>query len=269
MATLCETFRSIAFKTHDQIARARRVNHQPLEETFTDINILELKDRHPHEVYSKTFTKRAEGVNGADWEWWLTNPSKTSWLGLRVQAKILHLETDTFKHLHYSSGSPKTNQIDKLRSESKREGLVPLYCFYTHFSAEDQDPLSACKSFHNAPESYGCSIASLDSVAMLQVLGHINDLGSVLTFATPWHCLVCCNGYASGDLPTRSWAYLQRAFNINPQEEDEIKAADENIRPGPRPEPPSYVYAALNGSATEDTPSHVQGVVVLAPRDGG
>lgn len=267
MASLCETFRSIAFKTHDQIARARRVGHQPLEETFTDINILELKERHPHEIYSKTFTKRAEGVNGADWEWWLTNPSRTSWLGLRVQAKILHLETNIFKHLHYRSGSPKKNQIDKLRSESKRDGLVPLYCFYTNFSSEDQDQLFACKSFYNASESYGCAIASLDHISILQLLGDINDLCSVLSCAAPWHCLVCCNGYASGDLPTRSWAYLQRAFNIKPQEADEFKVDNENVRVGPRSEPPSYVYAAMNESGIEDAPSHVQGVLVLAPLD--
>ena len=75
--TLCETFRSLAFRTFEQMGRARRVGHQPLEETFTDTNILELKDRHPAEIFCQTFTKPQEGINGADWEWWLTDASKS------------------------------------------------------------------------------------------------------------------------------------------------------------------------------------------------
>jgi hypothetical protein len=268
MTTLCETFRSLAFRTHDHLARARRVGHQPLEETFTDINILELKDRHPHEVYSKTFTKHEEGVNGADWEWWLTNSSRTSWLGLRVQAKILHLATNTFQHLHYRSGTPRTPQIDKLRYESNRDGLIPLYCFYTHFDPDKPTNTPLCRSFHNAPESYGCAITSLDNVAKLRLLGKINDLDSVLEWAMPWHCLVCCSGYSQGDLPTRSWAYLKRTFDIEERERGGIEVVNEQIRPGPRPAPPSYVYAAMEGDVEQDAPSHIQGVLVLAPRNG-
>src|SRR5690606_6329527 len=124
--TLCETFRSLAFRTFDQMGRARRVGHQPLEETFTDTNILELKDRHPAEISCLTFTKPQEGINGADWEWWLTDTSKSKWLGLRVQAKVLHLDSNTFAHLHYKSGKSKTYQATKLKRESAKDGLIPL-----------------------------------------------------------------------------------------------------------------------------------------------
>ena len=90
--------------------------HQPLEETFTDLNILELKCRHPTEIYSEVFTKRREGVNGADWEWWLTNKSRSLWLGLRVQAKVLHLANNTFEHLHYRRRKTKTYQLHMLQA---------------------------------------------------------------------------------------------------------------------------------------------------------
>jgi hypothetical protein len=48
---LCSTFRSLSFFTWNHLARARRVGHQPLEKTFTDMHMLELKDRHPAEVF--------------------------------------------------------------------------------------------------------------------------------------------------------------------------------------------------------------------------
>ena len=120
---LCETFRALAFRTFDQMARARRVGHQPLEETFTDTNILELKDRHPTEIYCRTFNKHEEGKNGADLELWLTNHSMSSWLGMRLQAKVLHIESDTFPHLHYKSGKSKKYQLSKLK-KSGGEGWI-------------------------------------------------------------------------------------------------------------------------------------------------
>ena len=79
--TLCGTFTSLAVRTFDHLGRARTVGYQPLEETFTDTNILDLKYKHPREVYPHIFSKRDEGVNGADWEWWLTNRLRSNWLG--------------------------------------------------------------------------------------------------------------------------------------------------------------------------------------------
>lgn len=261
--SLCETFRSLAFLTYTQLAKGRRVGHQPLEETFTDLNILELKDRHPSEIYSKTFSKNREGVNGADWEWWLTNSSRSLWLGLRVQAKVLHLATDSFPHLHYRSGAPKTYQLNKLTSESARDGLFPLYCFYTHGSHSNPS-FQPCKSFPYAPESYGCALTSVDHIADLQAAGEVHDLASVMSAAVPWHCLVCCSGYSKGDLPTRAWAYLQATFEIS-----ESAKLKEGIRRGPRAFPPRHVLDALEGREAEDLPNGVQGVLVIAPRYDG
>jgi len=262
--SLCETFRSLAFSTHTQLAKARRVGHQPLEETFTDLNILELKDRHPFEIYSKTFSKRREGVNGADWEWWLTNSSRSLWLGLRVQAKVLHLATDDFPHLHYQSGKPKTYQLDKLRVEAARDGLVPLYCFYTHGESDKKAPGLPCGSFPYAPESYGCALTSLEHVASLQAAGELHDLASVMSAAVPWHCLICCTGYWGGDLPSRAWAYLQAGFEIGKSE-----APSGGPRRGPIARPPRHVLDAFEDREAENVPEGIQGVLVIAPRDDG
>jgi len=262
--SLCETFRSLAFSTHAQLAKARRVGHQPLEETFTDINILELKDRHPADIYSKTFSKRKEGVNGADWEWWITNGSRSSWLGLRVQAKVLHLATGTFPHLHYKSGSPATYQLSRLSAEAARDGLIPLYCFYTHGAFQRKAPRYLCGSFPYAREVYGCSLASAEHVSKLQAIGELDDLASVMSAAIPWHCLVCCTGYSRGDLPKRAWALIQAQFDL-----DGVDAPGNGPRLGPIARPPRHVIDALEGREDGDVPKSVQGILVIAPRDDG
>lgn len=263
--SLCETFRSLAFSTHSQLAKSRRVGHQPLEETFTDINILELKDRHPFEIYSKTFSKRREGVNGADWEWWITNSSRSTWLGLRVQAKVLHLASDSFPHLHYKSGKPETYQLDKLKLEAARDGLFPLYCLYTHIASGRGLPGLSCQTFPSASESYGCALTSLSHVLSLQVGGEIHDLASVMSGAVPWHCLICCTGYSTGDLPTRAWAYLQATFDAS----EAGTLGGEGVPLGPRPNPPRHVLDAFEGREAEDLPNGLQGVLVISSRDDG
>src|SRR5690606_27632442 len=117
---------------------------------------------------------------------------RSSWLGLRVQAKVLHLASDSFPHLHYQSGSPKVYQREKLRSESARDGLIPLYCLYTHGLSLKGALGLRCHSFPYIPESYGCSLTSLAHVAQLHSLGDVHDLDRVMSYAVPWHCLVCC-----------------------------------------------------------------------------
>lgn len=259
--SLCETFRALAFKTHDHLGKARRLQHQPLEETFTDINILALKDRHPGEIYSHTFSKRKEGVNGADWEWWLTNPSRDRWLGLRVQAKVLHLQTNKFPHLHYQSGDPKTYQLAKLKAQAANDGLIPLYCFFTHALSLDPVLHAACKTHPPTLEYYGCALTSLEHVEGLQIGGDIHDYSSVMIAAVPWHCLVCCSGYGQGDLPTRALAFLRNQMNTGTSTEDHAP------RPMPalRTEPPAHVKGVLHGEGPESIDSDTQGVVILAP----
>lgn len=266
-ASLCDTFLSLASATHRRLAMARRVLHQPLEETFTDLNILELKRRHPTEIYSEVFTKRREGVNGADWEWWLTNNSKSLWLGLRVQAKVLHLANNAFEHLHYRSGKTKTYQLQKLQAEAARDGLIPLYCIYTHGVSRKTLRGRQCLNPRHTTQSYGCCLVSSAHVACLQAAAETKDLYSVMSAAIPWHCLVCSNCHAHGaDLPTRAWAYLQEELG---EMREIIADGGSAIRPGPRSNPPRYVLNILEGCIAEDPPPNIQGVLVIAPHENG
>lgn len=263
--SLCETFRSLAFRTFDQLARARRVEHQPLEETFTDTNILDLKDRHPNEIYCQTFTKREEGINGADWEWWFTDATKSRFLGLRIQAKVLHLKTNTFPHLHYCNG--KTYQIARFKRACAKDGLVPLYCFYIHHP--ELLKLQHCSSFTLIPEFYGCAIAPLAHIEALKNKGETNDLESVARGIWPWHCLVCCSGFGGVSLPDRAWHFLQHGLGIKAPRRRRVPAAEQSWRErdlGPRPldRVPPYVHALLDRREPDSPPAGVRGVILIA-----
>jgi hypothetical protein len=254
-AALCETFRSLAFRTWDGLARSRRVRHQPLEETFTDINLLEMKDRHPREIYTQIFTKPQEGLNGADWEWWLTDSARRKWLGLRIQAKVLALSQDRFPHLHYKRG--RTYQATKLKKTCHALGLVPLYCLYLHASVPLR-PRFRCGTFALADETFGCSLYPLHAVETLRKAG-ANTLVDVQGDCVPWHCLVCCEGYGKGTLPERAWQFVQRALRFRYRS----PANDNAPQPGPRPFPPQYVHQVIEGGLVEPPDPALRAIVVI------
>ncbi len=275
MATLCETFRSIAFGIHERLRDAKSIDYQPLEETFTDTIMLDLKLKHPVEIFTQPFNKREEGVNGADLEWWLTNAAEDKWLGLRVQAKILNLKANEYSHLHHKVGkTKKTYQIANLKRESARAGLVPLYCFYSYGDVTS----AACGSYGHATEAFGCSLASLTHVESLQAAGEKRGFDEVMANVSPWHCLVCCSGFGSGDLPTRAWNFLQGFFFINPPKPHKLRKSNVDgilinmpSKPviGPRNQPPQYVRAIAAGepAGADQIPKGVAGVLVIKGRD--
>jgi hypothetical protein len=65
----------------------------------------------------------------------------------------------------------------------------------------------------------------------------------IIPFATPWHCLVCCNGYATGDLPARARAFWLHRQGEPATAEDEIPELTDT--------PPNYVSALMRGELLE------------------
>lgn len=275
MSTLCDTFRFTAFDTYQRLMAADSIGYQPSEETFTDNIMLDLKLKHPVEIFTQPFNKRQEGVNGADWEWWLTNEAEDNWLGLLVQAKILNLKLNEYSHLHHKVGkAKKTYQLANLKRESAKAGMVPLYCFYSYGHVTSP----ACMSFGHASEAFGCSLVSLDHVASLQAAGEKKGFDDVMEKASPWHCLVCCAGFGRGDLPTRAWNFLQGALDVKapkprkPRQSSVDRAVGNSLpKPaiGPRSRPPYYVRAIAGGEEVlpEQMPENLAGVLVVKGND--
>ncbi len=275
--SVCSTFRRLAFETWDILASSRTVEYQPGEETLTDLNILELKKRHPTEVFTRTFSKPEEGKNGADWEWWLTG-SSGQWFAFRLQAKILNLETDEFEHLHYKSSKNSSFQCDQLIRSALRSKvpLVPLYCLYSNWVSGLNVPLFPCGTFGISLDSFGCSLVSAFDIRQLRLAGNVRDLKSVIRQAFPWHCLVCCTGYGDGDLPHRAHRFWQAAIRlreITPQadafdeaglqgnEFSELLRIYEGL--SPVNEPPTHVTQLLLGELVPALDQSLGGIVVV------
>lgn len=205
------------------LSDATTVAFQPLEETLTDINLLALKLKHPYEVVTQTVPKKQEAVNGADWEWWLTGPSG-KWLGFRLQAKIIKLRSSLYEHLHYKPKKSPFFQSDLLiRSAlNNRPQAIPLYCLYSFWNDPAISSSWPCGSFTKDVRGFGCSLASAFGVRSLRLKKKANDIGSLLPFMKPWHCLVCCDAFGGNDLPNRAWSYWKNQI----LEEEEMKFLD-------------------------------------------
>jgi hypothetical protein len=284
--TLCDTFRSRALWTWDTLAKGRSVDCQIGEETLTDLNILELKTRHSSEIYSRTFTKPEEGLNGADWEWWFTGSSR-KWIGFRVQAKVIDIRKDTFTHLHYykkDKDKIRHYQCDSLIKNALQEPYprIPLYCLYSNWVNISQLPWN-CATYYPADESYGCSILSAFTVRYLRDTHRHKSthLKNLFGYINPWHCLVCCRGYSQGDLPNRVFRYWRESIlEIERGTFEELPA---NIRQDVNNglenhqeiynqielmnEPPDHVRLLLNNELEEQPDPYLRAVTIFKERD--
>lgn len=261
---LCNTFKRLALNTWDKIAESRQVNFQLKEETFTDINMLDLKLRHSNEVKTTVFSKPTEGKNGADWEWWF-NINNSHWVGFRVQAKILNITTEEFEHLHYQTPATGIYQCDKLikNALTGANPKIPLYCLYIQTDNNQRLTNWTCGSFSPTRNLWGCSLLSAFDVKRLRATNqkHLSDIEDLMK---PWHCLVCCSGYGRGrnkiyDIND----YAMNNFSLDKEiaEELDVNIPDTFITQ----KPPSYVLSILqNDKNTEVQPpdKELDGVMI-------
>lgn len=247
--SLCQTFRNLSYKTWMQLGKARQVKHQMLEESITDLLMVELKSQNPYEIITKTFTRKQEGKNGADWEWWFVDSSGKKGIGFRVQAKIINFQSNSFEQLHYlktSKTKGKVYQTDLLIQEARRKHLIPLYCLYIHDEniwSSVKDPvkfalnnlLFPCSSV----EHLGCSILSTKVVKNLKASNqrHLKD---VVNHIYPWHFLVCPPSLKGSnlDLPNKVLGCVTEHDLLEDQDD-----ADTHYR-----ELPDYVKNMINQS---------------------
>lgn len=246
--SICDSFRQLAFDTWSRLAVARNVQHQPGEEGFTDNIVIELRRRHPTDIFIQPFTKPAEGQTGADWEWWFLARNR-SCVGFRVQAKIIELSREIYPHLHYWRNRQTPFQCDTLiqRALSNPHPTFPMYCLYTNWVNFDSRGSQTtfrtvlgqswpCPSYPNAAESFSCSVASAFSVRALRLNGRKNTLADVFPVMRPWHCLVCCSGFDGSDLPSRVRSYWR----------DGVQGSDPPDSTDPDPDDPAPIDGDLS-----------------------
>ena len=179
----------------DRQRESERVGLQLGEESITDFLVLNLKKWGSGKLLVDTFTRRQESLNGADWEWWLTD-SSGKWLGMRVQAKILNLKSAKYEHLHFKN--KHGSQVETLLKDAKRHNLVPMYCLYSYWKFGTVKQAWKCKTHNPSIRHYGASLLSPYQVKAFQTSGE-KKLNSVATYLRPMHCLFCSSRKGTSD----------------------------------------------------------------------
>ena len=261
---LCHTFQSRAYWTWHTLAVAYQVGGRLQEETITDLNILEFMRQHPTQVKSCTFNKHEEGINGADWEWWFTSANRTNWIGFRLQAKVIDLKAQHFRHLHYRSKKDRHYQCDKLIADSLNQTppRIPLYCFYTFAPNTTRHHSRHALTM----PAYGASLLSAFTVHYLRVDGHKHDLASLLPHFQPWSILACTDSTSIPDLAYRAhaaWksdllatdARLFRQLTRTPPSDVDLDTLldyrNQLLDITPTQRPPDYVLQIVEGGDVE------------------
>ncbi len=149
------------------------------EETITETNLLEITRRHPKIVDIRTFPKKVEATNGADWEWHIVGLRRT--LRMRVQAKRLQRNCVLkVKHTVKSSGK---EQRDLLIAGAKDEGMKPVYCIYcTERQRTLWKKVQAVPGYRSFET--GCLLAAAKDVP-----GTTTKLKAIEKKCWPWHHL--------------------------------------------------------------------------------
>lgn len=223
------------------LREAKKLSYQIGEESITDFLVLNIKKWGRGKIIINTFTRHKESVNGSDWEWWFTGQSG-KWLGMRIQAKVLNLNSEKYEHLHHINKNG--HQVDLLIKDAKKHDLIPLYCMYTNWKSGDYKVNWQCKTYKPSILHYGAAILNPIKVKQLQK-NRSNHLTDVIDDLRPMHCLFCCTGFSQGDLPERALKWLS---GVGLLLEQDVPSLEYFIKDTP----PYYVIQMLEVGIRED-----------------
>jgi hypothetical protein len=156
------------------------------EESLTDLNLLELVlDSRAH-VRVQKFNKPEEGRCGADWEWWFSDGRR--WIGCRVQAKVIDLDTAKYEELHYKNPTKTKHQCDLLieRATKSSPRRLPLYALYSNWERKTVTPVFKCCVNPSAHTVYGCAITSAWQVRKWRKSRRGRAVSKLIDGLQPW-----------------------------------------------------------------------------------
>lgn len=196
--------------------------------------MLDLVSRVPQYAVTLQTTARQESLNGADWEWWLTDGKE--WLGLLVQAKIVNPRTGRYDKFNYKPRKAPKAQLALLIDAARSRGLYPLVLCYNYQAAPDFQ--WNCQTYQRRDPLYGCSVL-LAPMAHQFAQTRQTSLKQVSAKSLPLMCLIGCRGRGGGALPGRAAAQISAA-------------GDASVTEKLRQSPPSYVLDMLERRAGSD-----------------
>ncbi len=177
------------------------------EEYFTERLFVSLLSRARHLTHFIPFPPHKEAINGADWEWWISDGRH--WIGLLVQAKALDLKHQRYTKLDYKPRKASRSQLSLLIEDATARGLTPIVACYNY------SPSSAfawnCLSIARDNPLFGCSI--IDAVVARHLINTVKGkpkkgFSTVAALSFPLRCLTACRGFANGV------GVAQRAFGV-------------------------------------------------------
>jgi hypothetical protein len=151
ISDLHKTFQERADWTNRIIQGGLSTRLGVLEETITDVNLIEISQKHSDYILTRKFSRREEGSqSGADWLWCFGEPG--AWFSVLTQAKVINPKTTTCYSLNYRGGT----QRSLLLKFARRYQLFPTYCIYSYVTDELR-PMSKSLPFLTDIDSEGSS----------------------------------------------------------------------------------------------------------------
>lgn len=196
---LVDDFRDIATNTWNLMANAYKSGMNISEETITEINLLDLKLKHPGNIFIKQIAKKIEGKTGADWLWAFVGKDENVF-GMCVQAKRLFPDR-TYKNIIEDKKNP-TQQVNKLVSSGSSyksftgKKLYPLYIFYNtwnenYYQKTKGFPEKCCEK--GQPHTIlGCTYADAFEVKKKLLISK-DSLDDYISISHPLSCLIACS----------------------------------------------------------------------------
>lgn len=260
---LCTELRRLAVRTWRRLYSSRRYQKPFSEETITEWNLLDLDCLEIPGIRIRSFTKREEFNEGADWELWLRGLSG-DWIAYRMQAKVINKRSAEFSDLHYRSPRGDDYQsdvlIDRCRNHSHQP--APVFVLYCNWDVRGREPAPQTCSIHPPVENFGCSIVSAHTVVKLRnhpQLRKPRDLDSLSPYLRPWHVIACDCGFNGGlDL-----ARASQEASSNLPIPDWGETPSEILYPTLHREVPSYVEILVEGEIPEITDPNLSRVVIV------
>jgi len=202
-AIMCATFQQLADTTWELIETAHQLGMRWSEESNTESLLLELRRRHPSEIFIAAFSKRREAKLGADWEWWFLGRGGV--YGMRVQAKRISLPRETFGYLRYTPKGYTKDQMTTLIERARADRLTPAYCFYVASRRYTRGATWPAAVSPQPSRPSGCLIGHAQVVRNIRS----NTLRRLASSLMPWHFLVCPIAGVGTDLSRSAAAAMQ------------------------------------------------------------
>jgi hypothetical protein len=227
---LCQALHEQAFWTNRMIHSGYSSRLGILEETITDVNLLEIASRFSTYMLTRKYTRREEGsTSGADWLWCIGEPG--SWISLLVQAKIIHPSTKKCHHLNYTT--KHGSQCTVLTNYARTHKLLPMYCIYSYIDSSLHPYSKAFPALESySSQDWACSFITPKYVKRLIKEKRIRQ-NDILQYAIPW-LYPFCN--SANDRLAYSFANaltdIRSAFISNEKGAESITIEDITLKKG-------------------------------------